>query len=302
MIPVILLVWLVVLMMLSVYHYKRRVRLKQRLLLIGSDTPLRPEHSIVKAHRSGGRVREFVDRAQILLSKKDKVTLGVVALLIMLASGHWLSALMWYWKLGLGVASFWVVFTLLFVLRRQQQTEEFETHIVQVLGLVSRSVSAGLSVPQAIEQVAQSQAGLLAREFSLMRDHLALGIPLRQTLDDACVRLPYRTFRYFSIALILNQSNGGQLRDILNNLSRTMHDNRAMQKKVKSMTSEPRITAKFLFFIPFLLMSAMAWTDMSLLQLLLNSENGQSVLVYCSVSICLGGLILHSLTKNRTFS
>ncbi|MCZ8486346.1 type II secretion system F family protein [Vibrio lentus] len=148
--------------------------------------------------------------------------------------------------------------------------------------------------------MSETQPGLLGREFSHIRDNLTLGLSLRQSLDDACVR-SYSSFRYFSVALILNQSNGGQLRDILQSLSRTMHDNRAMRKKVKSLTSEPRMTA--LLFLPIGLLAAIAVMepddDRSLWSI---QKSGQDVLVYALCSVCLGTLVLNSLTRNKRFS
>ncbi|NOI57839.1 type II secretion system F family protein [Vibrio coralliilyticus] len=286
----------------SLHYYSQRRNVKRRLSKYIPDVGTSHLSSIVKSRQSGGRVREFLYRTDALLPRQDKLLLALSAFALPLGTIFWLQALAWYWQTAVVSVCFGVLFCTLFVVRRKKQIEEFDTNIVQVLGLVSRAVSAGLSVPQAIEQVANSQTGLLGREFALITDNLALGISLRQTLDEACTRLPYRTFRYFSVALILNQSNGGQLREILHNLSRTMHDNRAMLKKVKSMTAEPRMTAKFLSLLPLMLVAVVAWIDVSLFELLVYTESGQSILVYCAASIAFGGFTLHSLTKNRKFS
>ncbi|GLT19111.1 hypothetical protein GCM10007938_28930 [Vibrio zhanjiangensis] len=295
-------VWCLCILVMTAHYCMLRRSIKARLVKYIPQPRARSTKAIVKPQYSGGRLGGFYRRTQALLHRKDKLMLMFSFCTIAFLVFWWLPPQKWYWQIGLALSCAIGLFGAVFSLRRRQQVEEFECGIVQVLGLVSRAVAAGLSVPQAIEQVANTQDGILGREFTLITDHLALGMPLRQTLDQACIRLPYSTFRYFTVALVLNQSNGGQLRDILHNLSRTMHDNRAMRKKVASITSEPRMTAKFLSLLPIFLIAAIAWIDVSLFDLLIYSENGQWVVLYCFISLVLGGLSLHSLTKNRKFS
>ncbi|MBU2896686.1 type II secretion system F family protein [Vibrio hepatarius] len=295
-------IWCLSIVVMLTHYWKLRRSVKSRLTRYVSQTNTRQVKTIIKPQYTSGRIGSFWRRTQALLTHKDKVLFAFCGCALPFFVYWWLPPQNWYWQILLILSALVCLFTTVFMLRRRQQIEEFEQGIVQVLGLVSRAVSAGLSVPQALEQVAKTQDGVLGREFSLITDNLALGIPLRQILDEACTRLPYNTFRYFTVALVLNQSNGGQLRDILHNLSRTMHDNRAMRKKVASITAEPRMTAKFLSLLPVFLILAIAWIDVSLFDLLIYSESGQWVLFYCSISLVLGGVTLNSLTKNRKFS
>ncbi|NOH71556.1 pilus assembly protein TadB [Vibrio pectenicida] len=295
-------VWCLSIVVMLTHYWKLRRSVKLRLTRYISQANTGQIKTIIKPQYTSGLIGSFWRRTQALLTRKDKVFFAFFGCALPFFVSWWLPPQNWYWQILLILSALVCLFTMIFMLRRRQQIEEFEQGIVQVLGLVSRAVSAGLSVPQALEQVAQTQDGVLGREFSLITDNLALGIPLRQILDEACTRLPYNTFRYLTVALVLNQSNGGQLRDILHNLSRTMHDNRAMRKKVASITAEPRMTAKFLSLLPVFLILAIAWIDVSLFDLLIYSESGQWVLFYCFISLVLGGLTLNYLTKNRKFS
>ncbi|OAJ93407.1 type II secretion system F family protein [Vibrio bivalvicida] len=303
---ILVLVFAVVFFLLAFLYLLRQHSAKKVVKQRVDSVALSPRHggelSIVKKATSNGIVRSLFARLDALFSRSDKfaLTLGMFALPCL--SFYFVTEIAWLWRISSGLTTGLLVCCALYIVRKRQQSEEFERDITQVLGLISRAVSAGLSVPQAIEQVAQSQSGLLGREFLLIQDQLSLGRSLRSTLDEACARLPYKAFRYFSVALILNQSNGGQLRDILHSLSRTLHDNRAMQKKVKSLTSEPRMTARFLSILPFALLGVVAWMDPSLFSLLIDTESGQAVLIYCGISILIGAALLQALTKNRRFS
>lgn len=287
------------------FHFKQRSQVRLRLKSINS-TWLKEDFAAQSILKKRTRLKQVwlykrITRLDSLFTQRDRALLLFLVVATFLVTYLLLVQSSLTTKLVLPLLSGILSTSLLYFVRRRQQIEEFEQGISQVLGLVSRAVSAGLSVPQAIEQVAIHHAGLMGREFQSIRDNLQLGISLRQTLDEACIRLPYAGFRYFCVALLLNQSSGGQLRDILMGLGRTMHDNRAMRKKVKSLTSEPRMTAMFLSCLPIILMSILAWRDSSMIVLLTETETGQSILMYVVGSILTGMLVLSALTKNKRF-
>ncbi|MPY21085.1 hypothetical protein FM037_20885 [Shewanella psychropiezotolerans] len=186
-----------------------------------------------------------------------------------------------------------------FWLMRSMQMKQFDQAFPQVLGQISRAVAAGISVPQAIAQVSEYQQGFLGREFELIRDRLAIGIGLKQALEQACYRLPYASFHFFTVALILNQENGGQLREVLHSLGRTLHDNSAIKMKIKSLTAEPRMTALILASLPLILISIMFFKNPTSFAVLTDTPAGHNVLLYVVCSIALGLGIINVLTKVR---
>ncbi len=186
-----------------------------------------------------------------------------------------------------------------FWLMRSLQMRQFEHAFPQVLGQISRAVAAGISVPQAIAQVSDYQQGFLGREFELIRDRLAIGIGLKQALEQACYRLPYASFHFFTVALILNQENGGQLREVLHSLGRTLHDSSAIKMKIKSLTAEPRMTALILACLPLILIGVMFFNNPTSFAVLTDTSTGHSVLLYVVSSIALGLGIINVLTKVR---
>ncbi len=184
-------------------------------------------------------------------------------------------------------------------LMRTRLHSECEAAFTQVLGQMSRAVSAGISVPQAIAQIADYQQGVLGREFSMIRDKLEIGISLKQALNQASIRLPYVSFHFFSVALILNEENGGQLREVLHSLSRTVHDNAAIKMKIKSLTAEPRMTSVILASLPALLIGVMYVKNPVAFITLTQSPSGHLVLGYVATSMVTGLAIIHLLTRVR---
>lgn len=189
---------------------------------------------------------------------------------------------------GLGVS---------YVYLGMQQRRAFEKSFPQVLNQLSRAVMVGVTVPEAIGQIAVSHRGLIAQEFTLIKNKLEIGMDLKQALAEANHRLPYSGFHFFTVALTLNQDSGGQLRSILNSLSRTLHDNSTIKMKARSLTAEPRITMVILVSLVFSLVGYMIYKTPDNIDLLLSTESGNTILLYIVVSMSTGIAIISYLTK-----
>lgn len=245
------------------------------------------------------RLKRLASRIDNLFGVKGKVFLYFG--LIVAGSVSWLMSgfLPYSVRFTLLLAVPTVIFFVSFWFMRLAQLKQFDQSFPQVLGQLSRAVAAGMSVPQAIEQVSEYQQGFLAREFELISDSLTIGISLKQALQHASHRLPYSSFHFFTVALILNQENGGQLREVLYSLGRTLHDNSAIKMKIKSLTAEPRITALILASLPLMLIGIMFFKNPSSFAILIDTPAGQYVLLYVLSSIALGLGIINMLTKVR---
>ncbi|MCG7496164.1 type II secretion system F family protein [Vibrio sp. Of7-15] len=178
-----------------------------------------------------------------------------------------------------------------------QQRKAFEKSFPQVLNQLSRAVMVGVTVPEAIGQIAVSHRGLIAQEFTLIKNKLEIGMDLKQALAEANHRLPYSGFHFFTVALTLNQDSGGQLRSILNSLSRTLHDNSTIKMKARSLTAEPRITMVILVTLVLSLVGYMIYKTPDNIDLLLSTESGNAILLYIVASMSAGIGIISYLTK-----
>ncbi|WP_254304032.1 type II secretion system F family protein [Shewanella sp. VB17] len=291
---------------MSCWHYYGQYRLKCARLLIVSVAKTR-DKSVSKSLFGLEQetspwlrwLKRLESRIDNLFGVKGKVFLYVG--LIVAGVSSWLMSgfLPYYVRFILVLIVPAVAFLGFFWFMRTAQLKQFDHAFPQVLGQLSRAVAAGISVPQAIAQVSEYQQGFLCREFELISDSLTIGISLKQALQQASHRLPYASFHFFTVALILNQENGGQLREVLYRLGRTLHDNSAIKMKIKSLTAEPRITALILASLPLVLIGIMCFKNPSSFAILIDTPVGQYVLLYVLSSIVLGLSIINVLTKVR---
>ncbi|MEJ2765078.1 type II secretion system F family protein [Photobacterium sp. MCCC 1A19761] len=306
--PVALIVLALLLMLVTsggllIRHQRLRRQVKQRLVLVTAAKAKPSASRLFQWEQQGGWLSVVWRRLQLrtdALFGQQGQRLGLLGLSA-LAVLSWQAGAIFPlgWRVLLVTLVVGTAALSAYWLMQYRQHKAFEVAFPQVLGQVSRAVAAGVSVPQAIAQVAAYQQGVLGREFALIRDQLEIGISLKQALHEASYRLPYSGFHFFTVALLLNEENGGQLRAVLHSLSRTLHANAALKMKIKSLTAEPRMTAVILACLPLLLIGVMFFKNPASFVNLTGTEMGQWVLGYVSGSMLLGLLVIQRLTKVR---
>lgn len=191
------------------------------------------------------------------------------------------------------------IFTSVFIVRwlQQRQRQRFEADFPTAIASISRAVSAGVSVPAAIAHVSQEIPGPVGDTFARINDLLAIGISLDQALQDAALRVKLASFKFFTVTLLLNQHAGGQLSQILRQLMENLHQRKALQQKVLSMTAEPRTSAKIIAVMPPLFLLLFWFQARYIFDYLLYDPRGQVIAIYSSISIVLGLYIIAKMSK-----
>ena len=236
-------------------------------------------------------------RLEVLLGRENRLALVagwvlVISVAVFLLRG-WGSA----GVIAALVAGVVVIPVMLLKWLEQRRIERFEAEFPRALEVIVRVISAGGSLPQAFDQVAESQQGLVANEFEYIISRLRLGIPMAEALSESAWRIPSLRLRYFVVAVQLNMDSGGQLAEVLNRLARSMHQQRATEQKMKTLTAEPRSAARIVAFIPVGMMAFMYFMGPERFDFLIDDPTGQKLLAYIVISVLTGLIVINRMAK-----
>ena len=90
----------------------------------------------------------------------------------------------------------------------------------------------------------------IGSEFGLVVDEVTYGAELRDALQDMAERWDLEDMRMFVVSLSVQSETGGNLAEILENLSRVIRERQSMMLKVRALSSEGRMTAVMLTGLP----------------------------------------------------
>ena len=146
--------------------------------------------------------------------------------------------------LGLGLPFFVVRFI------RNRRKAQFQTQLPDALDVVVRSLRSGHPVPTALALVGREMADPIGSEFGLTTDELTYGLDLPQALQNLASRVGVPDMSLLVTAVSLQSSAGGNLSEVLENLSKVLRDRFQLKRKVRSLSAEGRFSAIGLTILP----------------------------------------------------
>ncbi|UWU31479.1 type II secretion system F family protein (plasmid) [Rhizobium sp. WSM1274] len=180
---------------------------------------------------------------------------------------------------------------------RVRRMRKFELKLPEALDVANRSLAAGHPLPAAISLVAREMPDPIGTEFGLLSDELTYGV----TLDDALVNLADRVgvedLNLLAISLSVQAGTGGNLVEILQNLSKTLRDRTLLKAKVRAISSEGRITAIFMSMYPFLLYAMIKILSPTYFDPVWESGHGAIVVTVLLAVMAIGNVILYKMVN-----
>lgn len=97
----------------------------------------------------------------------------------------------------------------------------------------------------------------IGTQFGMVVDEVTYGAELRDALHSMAERWDLADMRMFVVSLSVQNETGGNLAEILENLSKVIRDRQAMMLKVRALSSEGRMTAVVLTALPIMAFTAL---------------------------------------------
>ena len=133
---------------------------------------------------------------------------------------------------------------------RRRRAEKVRSELPDALDMVSNSLSAGLTLPQALMRNLSHFPPLVSEEFARILYDTRLGYSIGGAFDNFAKRLPIPDVQMVVIASKIGVAHGGNLADSYRMLSALLRDNMAFESELKAMTTEGRMQALVMSALP----------------------------------------------------
>ena len=118
------------------------------------------------------------------------------------------------------------------------------------LDVFVRGLRAGHPIAAALDLLTVELPDPIGTQFGLVVDEVTYGAELRDALQNMAERWDLDDMRMFVVSLSVQSETGGNLAEILENLSKVVRERQAMMLKVRALSSEGRMTAIMLTGLP----------------------------------------------------
>jgi tight adherence protein B len=134
--------------------------------------------------------------------------------------------------------------------RATKLKRRMEEQFPVALDVFVRGLRAGHPVAAALDLLTTEMPDPIGSQFGLVVDEVTYGAELRDALQNMAERWDLEDMRMFVVSLSIQNETGGNLAEILENLSRVIRERHAMLMKVRALSSEGRMTALILTVLP----------------------------------------------------
>jgi len=133
---------------------------------------------------------------------------------------------------------------------RARRQKAFGAQFPDALDMIVRSLRAGHPVPIALTMVAREMRDPIGTEFGIVVDEITYGADLESALRSLYFRIGQDDLPLFVTAVAIQGSTGGNLGEILQNLSGVIRQRFKMRRKIRALAAEGRASAIILSSLP----------------------------------------------------
>jgi tight adherence protein B len=139
----------------------------------------------------------------------------------------------------------------------QRRFKRMEEQFPIAVDIFTRSLRAGHPIASAIFLITEEMEDPIGSEFGLVSDEVAYGADLTDALAAMAERWDLEDMRMFVVSVSVQSETGGNLAEILANLSTVIRARASMYMKVRALSSEGRMSGWMLTVLPVLTLISM---------------------------------------------
>jgi tight adherence protein B len=248
------------LLFFSATSYRNRVNRRLRLMQDQVDR----ESVLIQLRRERGLTGGGDFQLGIVylnrLILQSGLRIGINKLLIFVGAGALLTFLtVWLMRGGLLEALLYTVigvlvvpFVVLKFLRARRQ-KKFGEQFPDAIDIIVRSLRAGHPIPVAISMVGRELQDPVGSEFGMVADEVTYGADIESAMRSLYFRVGQDDLPLFVTAVAIQGSTGGNLSEILENLSGVIRQRFKMRRKIRALAAEGRFSALLLSALPIIM-------------------------------------------------
>lgn len=183
--------------------------------------------------------------------------------------------------------------------KRHVRLRRFEETFPEVMDMLARAVRAGYAFTSGLELIAKEMQDPVAREFQITYDQQNLGLPLRDALQNLAIRVPLPDVRIFVVLLQIQLESGGNLANMLDNLSNVVRERFKLIRQIRVYTAEGRMSMYVLLGLPPLAAVLFSMTNPDYIAPLFEDPLGRQMLVAGVVMQVIGFLVIRRIVQPK---
>ena len=167
------------------------------------------------------------------------------------------------------------------------------------LDMISQGLQAGLGLTQALVYTAKEMPDPIGTEFSVFMEEINLGLPLPEAMKNLQEKIPLQEVSLLSTAMLVQREIGGSLADLLHKLGEVIRERFRIERQLKTLTAQNRLSAYVVCSMPPLLTAFMFATGPDMMNQMIGDPLGRMMLIGAIIFEVVGIFVFRRLIRIR---
>ncbi|WP_170397402.1 type II secretion system F family protein [Ruegeria arenilitoris] len=133
---------------------------------------------------------------------------------------------------------------------KDTRAKKLTKQLPDALELMARGLKVGHPVAVTVGNVATDLPDPIGSEFGIIQDQINYGDDVATAFQDFAKRVGTEDANYLAVSIGIQHGTGGNLARVLSILSQVIRDRQTMQKKIKAISAEGRLSSLILTVLP----------------------------------------------------
>jgi tight adherence protein B len=180
---------------------------------------------------------------------------------------------------------------------QRRRLNQFNEQLGSMLQLLSNSLKTGYSIDRALETVAAKSQPPVSSEFERVTTEVTLGISVEDALSALLLRINSPDLEFIVTAILLHIRVGGNLAEVLDNISDTLRDRLQTKRDMSVLTAQSRASATIITGLPILLALGLYVFVPGYYAPMTSTWVGYVLLAFAGFLILIGNLLIQRMTS-----
>lgn len=275
----------------SGHHSDENQRRKGRMKV---KNILRAAGKIFASRSFTKKVEEELSKAGIPLRGEEFIVLNIISFLAGSVAGLFTRGI----GAGMVFGALGMAFPYLLVKRRKRKRlEKINSEISDCLTVMTNSLRAGYSLQQTMDLVSNEMTGPLAMELKKTIREINFGTPTEKALSNLAAHVESEDVDLMITAVLIQRQIGGNLAEILDNISYTLRERIRIKGEIKTLTAQGRISGLIIGFMPPAIFALLLVINPSYISVLIQSKTGFFIMLGGVLSELFGVIMIRKIVN-----
>lgn len=181
--------------------------------------------------------------------------------------------------------------------KRMKRVELFEQQLIDAISIMSSCLKAGLTFQQALVSISTEMPNPISEEFGRVVKELKLGSCIETSLTRLSEKIGSQNFMMIVSAILIQRQTGGNLSEILTNISGTIKERFKIKNEIKVLTATARTSGLVVGLMPVAIILVFMLFNPNYVTIFFETNLGIAMIVLAVIMEVIGYLVIRKIVN-----